>query len=291
MRPARHAGLPAVAPRPRVPRPLLWAALGLTVAVAWVGLAANKQSGDPELGALASEPAVEPVVPVPARPGVDQAADRSSRDRVIPAAAGVTFAEIDGLQLTLPHQAPVLVAFHEATRAEALGMAPTGQLLRNDNPTKFDPPADQPGPGYAVLASRGRARPATSAADIAVPEGSLISAPVTGTVVEVRQYALYGSTRDWRVVIEPAERSDLHVVLIHLHQPRVRPGDVVHAGSSVLAAVRTLSFASHIDYVIGEDLGTDARHPHTHIEVKPATRPEPLDPNEPAAAPEGSANH
>lgn len=286
LRSIHRAGLPVVARRPRVPRAAVYVALGVVVAVAWIGLAANKQAGGHDLAF--DEPAVEPVVPAPARPGVDQVLERGSRgDRVAPVSATPVFAEVDGLALALPHGSPVLVAFHEASRAEALPLVPVGTLLRNDNPTKFDPLADHGGAGYAVLSSRGRPRSATSAADIAVPEGSLITAPVTGTVVEVRQYVLYGTTRDWRVVIEPEGRPDLRVVLIHLHQPRVTEGDRVEAGSSVLAAVRTLTSPSHIDYVISEELGSDGtRYPHTHLEVKPASRPEPLDPNEPAITPD-----
>jgi hypothetical protein len=119
--------------------------------------------------------------------------------------------------------------------------------------------------------------------DVALSADALVVAPVTGQVVEVLEYALYGKIRDWRIVIESADRPDLHVVLVHLDDPRVAAGDTVTAGETPLAVVRQLPFTSHVDYV------TDEPHPpHTHIEVKPGTPAEPLDPNAPAMPAEPS---
>jgi hypothetical protein len=192
------------------------------------------------------------------------------------------FATVDDLALELPYPDPVAVAFHEASKPEALRLEPNGRILANDNPTKFAAREDHRGPAYRVLSSRGRARPATSAVDIVVPVGSLIRSPVTGRVVEVRQYPLYNRGLDWRIAITPDSHPDLQVVLIHLEQPRVEPGDTVVAGVTPLAAVRLLEFASHVDYVI------EQHKPHTHIEVKrvPDEEPqqEPLDPDTRAVA-------
>jgi hypothetical protein len=266
----------------------LWGTLTAVSAISALAMLAGQQTGDElAFGDLPALPAEEPA----ARPGIDAVVDRASRTAPAGVPATTTaqvFAAVDGLRLVLPHPVPALVAFHEASRAEALALDPVGHLLRNDNLTKFNAPDDTAGPGYAVLSSRGRARPATSAADVAVPEGSLLAAPVSGTVVEVREYVLYGKTRDWRIVIEPDSHPTLHVVLIHLRQPRVAPGDAVVAGDTVLGAVRSLSFGSHIDYVLPDltEADGDIHFPHTHIEVKPATASAPLDPNLPAEPPD-----
>ena len=249
----------------------------VTAAVMWVGMAASRQS-DPNV-ALATIPAapapLDSQTAVPSRLG---GADRASRsgDRL----SGAIFASIDDLPLQLPFASPLYIGFHEASRPEALALDPVGRLIANDNPTKFTAGEDRTGPSYRVLSSRGRARPATSAVDVVLPLGSSVAAPVTGTVVEVKDYALYGSLRDWRVVIEPEGRPDLQVVLIHLEKPSVRAGDRVLAGSTTLAQVRLLPVPSHVDYVLNE------RHPHVHIEVKPAVDSEPYDPNAPAVEPE-----
>jgi murein DD-endopeptidase MepM/ murein hydrolase activator NlpD len=270
---ARDSGAYVARRRGRVPRPVLWALAVLAIALLWVGFAASRQA---EQVPVAAAQAQEHVQPVPERPAAD--GERASRgeSRTEPATDSAVFAGIGEMQLVLPHPRPLAVAFHEASRPEALPLQPVGRLVANDNPTRFTPAADVDGPEYRVLSSRGRARPATSAVDIAMPAGSVVAAPVTGTVVEVRDYALYGKTRDWRVVIESADRPDLHVVLVHLHEPKVAVGDDVIAGSTPLAVVRQLPFASHVDYV------TEEPHPHTHVEVKPGAPAEPLDPNQPA---------
>lgn len=250
--------------RPLVPRWLVIVGALTVLAVTYLGVAAAGQTG-PE-ASLASAPVAEGATEDARRDA--SGPDRSRREAV------PTFAEVDGLELALPHPEPVAIGFHEASQPEALGLEPVGQLQENDNATKFTAPPDAAGgPAYRVLSSRGRGRPATSAADIAVPNGALAASPVSGTVVEVREYALYGGLDDWRVVIQPESRPDLHVVLIHLHEPHVAVGDAVVAGETTIGLPRLLPFTSHVDYIL------EGEHPHLHLEVKAAGPAGPLDPN------------
>lgn len=275
----RRAGSATVATRrPLIPRPVLVAVLVVAVALTYLGVAAAGQVD--ELDQMTNQVAV--TVPGPSAAAGAALGDEAPRRegsavaRSTRTTAEVPFAEVDGLPLHLPAEEVVAVAFHEATMSEALPLDPVGVLQANDNPTKFTAPADADGPPYRVLSSRGRGRPATSAVDVVLPDGTMSRAPVTGEVVEVRQYALYGGTNDWRVVIRPDARLDLHVVMIHLHRPQVQPGDRVTAGSSAIGLARLLPFTSHVDYAL------EGRHPHVHLEVKAATTPAPLDPNAPA---------
>lgn len=272
----RHVqGARVVTPRPLLPRRVVVLVVVLSLAAAYLAVAALYAGGESPAGRT---PAGEGR-PVGAAGDVRRDPVPTGRSGRVASASG-HFATVEGLTLRLPHEAPLAVAFHEATRPEALALSPIGRLERNDNPRKFTPVGDRRGPAYHVLAPLGRGRPPTSAADVVVPDGARVHAPVNGTVVEVREYILYGSVRDWRVVIEPDAHPDLHVVVIHLEAPTVAPGDRVVAGSSPLASARLLPFASEVDDVLGE------HRPHVHIEVKPATPPRPLDPNEPAVSPE-----
>ena len=256
----------------RAPR---WAVIALVVllgALIWVGAAANREAVA-DRGATVAGPAVPP------RTGgstTSRSADRS--------ASGQSFAVVGDLALTLPHRDPVTIAFHEASRVEALEMTPMGRLQANDNATRFHPPADAVGPDYRVLSSRGRAAAATSAVDIVVPLGDSLTAPVTGRVTQVTEYPLYGRIRDWRVEIAPQGRPDLAVVVIHLLRPSVSVGDTVTAGRTPLGVVRLLPFDSHVDYA------GDGKQPHAHIEVKPSVDTVPIDPNEPALPADDAAD-
>lgn len=180
-------------------------------------------------------------------------------------AAPPVFARFDQLALHLPSEEVELVGFHEAAYGDALEMAPHGQLARNENTTKFSAPsAAAEGPRYVVLSSRGRVHAATSAVDVVMRDDVTVTSVVTGTVTDVRPYALYGKYPDTRIEIMPADRPDLRVVLIHVDGVRVRPGDAVTAGETVLATTANrFPFASHIDRYSEPD-----RWPHVHLEVK-----------------------
>jgi hypothetical protein len=248
----------------RAPR---WAVIALVLvlgATVWIAAAANREAVA-DRGVTVAAPTVPPR---PEGSTTSRSADRS--------AVGQSFAMVDDLALTVPHRNPITVAFHEASRVEALEMTPVGRLQVNDNTTRFQPPADTAGPDYRVLSSRGRAAAATSAVDIVVPLGDSITAPVTGRITQVTEYPLYGQIRDWRVEIAPQGRPDLAVVVIHLLRPSVSVGDSVTAGRTPLGVVRLLPFDSHVDYA------SDEKQPHAHIEVKPSVDTVPIDPNAPA---------
>src|SRR5207248_8916451 len=128
-----------------------------------------------------------------------------------------------------PAADPRLVAFHEASYPDAAELTPIGRLRRNANRSKFRPPRDEDGPRYTVMSSRGRPTPATSAVDVVLPQGTHVLSPVSGVVVDVKPYRLYGRYRDERVEISVDGHPDVHVVMIHLTQVRVGRGDDVSA--------------------------------------------------------------
>lgn len=260
--------------RLRAPRWLMGCLAGALVLVLWIAVTANRQVEAVPADGLA-------LTDVPTRPAAgDQASRGGARTPTL-----APFATLEGLNLRLPHHDPIGVAFHEASGADALELLPLGRLLANDNPTRFDPPADMDGPAYRVLSSRGRAAPPTSAVDIVVPLGDAALSPVDGTVTAVKEYPLYGRTRDWRVEITPTERPDLTVIMIHLLKPHVQVGDAVTAGKSSIGVARLLPFDSHVDYV------TEEGQPHVHLEIKASTQPEPIDPNAPALPAEDPDAH
>jgi hypothetical protein len=175
---------------------------------------------------------------------------------------GVAFAKAKGITLYLPADDPRLIGYHEASYPDAAELAPVGRLQRNANRTKFRPPNDEKGPRYTVMASRGRSTPATSAVDVVMAPSTDVRSPVSGVVVQAKEYKLYGAYRDDRVEISVDGHPDVHVVMIHLTHVRVTRGDRVSATLSVIGAPRVFPFRSETDdYVRGGD-------PHVHIEIK-----------------------
>ncbi len=141
-------------------------------------------------------------------------------------------------------------------------------LLAGFHESLFDSaaPLDPLGP-HVVMSSRGRGTSSTSAADIAVPDGTVVRAPVTGRVVNVRDYRLYCSTIDTQVVIRPRGSPNKRVMIVHVTGPRVEPGDRVISSVSKIGTVRNLPFGSQIERY--EDA------PHIHIEIHQQVAPIP----------------
>src|SRR5204862_3962239 len=103
--------------------------------------------------------------------------------------------------------------------------------------------------------------PATSAADIVMPAGTKVGAPVSGVVAKVRRYRLYGGYVDHEVEIRPDGAPDLRVAMIHLDDLAVHEGDEVSQGASVIGVPRIFPFSSQTDLYI------PGGNPHVHMEV------------------------
>lgn len=178
-------------------------------------------------------------------------------------------ASVDGLDLYLPADGALLVAFHEGSSgaAELAPEIPTRAVHNSSSSsevTTHDGPLDA-----MVLPSRKRAASASSAVDVVLPPSLMVLAPVTGEVVEVREYALYGEQPDVRIEIAPDDHPSLRVVLLHVEGPQVAAGYRVEAGLTPLAAnARELDVDSQVDRFTVRSW-REAPRPHVHIEVLP----------------------
>ncbi len=175
-------------------------------------------------------------------------------------------ATVAGLTLLVPAHEVVMLGYHEASYGDALDLVPVGELVANENTTKFVAPEDvASGAAYQVLSSRGRPHGAATAVDVVMgPDVDVIS-PVTGVVTDVRPYLLYGRYEDTRIEIQPDDAPDLRVVMIHVKGVGIQVGDVVVGGQTVLAEQANLfGFSSQIDRYTEPN-----RFGHVHIEVKP----------------------
>ncbi|MBW3657507.1 MAG: M23 family metallopeptidase [Actinobacteria bacterium] len=185
------------------------------------------------------------------------------------APAPTPIARVAGIELVAPSKDTVLVGFHEAAAPGTLEMeslAPLAVALNGER-TGVAPDAsgDQVAP-VMELPTRDRAAGPASAVDIAVPAWRDIVAPVSGTVTAVHPYTLYGEFADNRVEIEPEDQPGVRVVMIHIGEIEVRPGDEVVAGETLVArTAKQFPFSSQIDR-FAEHASGEAR-PHVHMEV------------------------
>ena len=166
----------------------------------------------------------------------------------------VTLGQAGLTQLVVPAALVELVGFHEASHpgSQAINEAGTGLST-------------------VVLASRGRGTPAQSAADIVVPPGEPLRAPVTGTVVAARQYVLYCEHQDKLVYIEPDGLPGWQVRLFHVQGDIPAVGTRVIAGETIIASggANPLPFESQIDEFTAEPSWA-----HAHLEVVDTSVPD-----------------
>ena len=135
-----------------------------------------------------------------------------------------------------------------------------------------------------------RSRPGQpdTAADVGAKPGQDVVSPVTGTVIKVKRYKLYGKWDDFEVHIQPDGYPNLDLVMIHIKDVVVAPGDRVVAGESRIAAIRKLSDKFYDQLSSYTKGGGD----HVHMQVNDATDSKykglegAIDPNAPAGSAE-----
>ncbi len=191
------------------------------------------------------------------------------------------FASYKQLKLRLPVSAKTVteVGFHQASYSYARHMTsllPYGdaEKAKKDRTTHRDSDKQQRG-ADAVLAGevlklwRNRSGKPDTAVDIGANAGSTVYAPVSGTVVKVKRFDLYGKYPDIEIHIQPEGFPTLDVVMIHVDDAICEPGDKVVAGITPLASIREL------DPRIGPQLKNYTRNGgnHTHLQVNDATHP------------------
>jgi hypothetical protein len=177
---------------------------------------------------------------------------------------------IDPAQLTA-------LGFHQASGSAALhltSLVPDADMTLA-NQLKAVPPVALEGVAEGVwegtclrLWRSNRGGMPDTAVDMGAEPGTAIWSPVSGEVVGVRPYMLYDKFEDYEIHIRPDGREDVDVVLIHVQDVVVEPGDKVKAGVTRLASVRKMS--DKIDIQLGGYTANGGDHVHVQLN-RPAT--------------------
>jgi hypothetical protein len=147
---------------------------------------------------------------------------------------------------------------HPAARVERVGFHQSNH--EGAQPLTALPTAAAP----FTLEARERLTNGQTAADVVIDPTVEVRAPVTGRVKRAGTYTLYCRHSDDYVVIAPDAKPAWEVKMLHIDGVRVRSGDRVEAGVTVIAPRATqLPFESQVD----ELRTVDPAWPHVHIEV------------------------
>lgn len=172
------------------------------------------------------------------------------------------------------------IGFHQAAYPYALSMRsalPTADMrqAKRERSTHRDIARQQQGPdavltGRALVMWRDRPGKPDTAVDVGADPGSTVLAPVSGTVVKVKRYLLYGAHEDFEIHIRPDGFPRIDCVMIHITDVAVRPGDRVIGGVSRIGAVRRLSHRERLQLGQYTKNGGD----HTHVQLNDVTHPD-----------------
>jgi hypothetical protein len=172
---------------------------------------------------------------------------RVNRQRLVTEQDYLPFATTGGITLRHPTRRVERIGFHESNHEGAQVQEPLPTAVR---PTDLD--------------SRGRGTRGRTAADIVSDPNGEVRAPVSGKVLRAGTYVLYCKYSDDYLAIEPDDHPGWEVKLLHIDGVRVKPGDRVVAGVTVVAPRPTqLPFKSQVD----DKRDTDPAWPHVHVEV------------------------
>lgn len=206
----------------------------------------------------------------------------SNARSVRPSEPTPVFASYRDLQLRLPVPVDRLteIGFHQASYTYALHMVtkmPDAKLAdaNNKRGTGRDISQQPKGKDAYLIGSvlrmwRPRPGKPDSAADVGAHPGTTVFAPVSGTVVKIKSYKLYGKWPDFEIHIRPDGYDKIDLVMIHVTDLSIAEGDHVDAGLTPIAHVRKLSDKVNDqlrDYVVGG--GGD----HVHIQLNNANDP------------------
>jgi hypothetical protein len=256
-------------------------AIGWSIAiVAVLSLAAFGWFSSSERRA-AADPITETTTSLTASPAHQKPAVTLGAARPIVPSPTPIFASYRSLQLRLPVAVKDLteVGFHQAAYTYALHMATP--LVEADNSDTKDAhgtgreTSTQPTGADAVLQGKfirmWRSRPGKpdSAADVGAKAGADVFSPVTGTIVKIKKYKLYGQYDDYEIHIQPKGWSDIDLVMIHVTDLSATVGEEVVAGETRLAAVRKLS--DRVQHQLREYTGDGGDH--THMQLNNAKDP------------------
>jgi murein DD-endopeptidase MepM/ murein hydrolase activator NlpD len=113
--------------------------------------------------------------------------------------------------------------------------------------------------------------PEMSSVDAGAQPGTPVYAPVTGTVVKIRDYSLYGELPDKEMHIQIPGHPELDFILLHIDNLQVNVGDHIIAGVTQVATVRDT--ADYFDDDLANFTAPGDKGNHTHLQVNDTTYP------------------
>ncbi|MFN8108928.1 MAG: hypothetical protein U0Y82_03660 [Thermoleophilia bacterium] len=140
------------------------------------------------------------------------------------------------------------IAFRPSENTTAVELTPAGPLR------------------YHTAPQNGRPGPERAAVDVGAPAGTLVFAPVDGTVTSVTDWVLRGHVEGVQISIEPQDATDITVVVDHVTPHAGSPK--VHVGQAVRAGVTPLGEVVDLTGIIPQELAQYTADAGNHVAIE-----------------------
>lgn len=201
----------------------LAAVCALIVVLIVVVVAATRSSGQLAPGQLLAGGTRSPTAPVLG----------SSEDR--PA-----FARFGDRNLLLPVSVAdaTIIAYQPVSDTNAVALTPVGQRVNVNAFVRFFRRLFSGTPSMRYYQLAGADNQPTTSVLIGAQPDTPVTSPISGVVVRVREYLLFGKYDDVEIGIRPEEKGGITVSLLFINNPAVTIGERVEAGKTLLGTVR-----------------------------------------------------
>jgi len=150
------------------------------------------------------------------------------------------FARFGNKPLLLPVSAAdaTIIAYQPVSDNSALPLTPIGQKVNANAFVRFFRSLFGGEAAVRYFQLKGEEGEPTTSVLVGAPPDSPVTTPISGVVVGVTPYKLFGRFDDYRIDIRPEETGGLTVTLLFVDKPVVKIGERVTAGKTQLGTVR-----------------------------------------------------
>lgn len=179
----------------------------------------------------------------------------------------IALAEAGGLELMLPlvGNEVTAVGYHPVEDDDIISLDPHGRQVNTGMISgigkMFD---DDEKVAYYVMEDDADVSP-TTALDVGAPHGTIVYAPVDGTIVGIKSYDLAGKCPDTEVRIQPIDQSNVMVVMTHIDNVEATLGQPLRAGVTRIGAINKLDGC--LTQKMSEFTSDSGNHVHIQVEL------------------------
>jgi hypothetical protein len=179
------------------------------------------------------------------------------------------FARFGNKPLLLPVAAAdaTIIAYQPVGDDSAIALTPIGQKVNVNAFVRFFRNLFGGEAPVRYYQLEGEAGEPTTSVLVGAPPDSPVSSPISGVVVGVTPYKLFGKYDDYRIDIRPEETGGVTVTLLFIDNPVVSIGERVTAGKTQLGTVRRCP--QEIGNTLAEYTHDTGSHIHLQVSEEP----------------------